>query len=106
VRHYRELAHIRPARTTPAGMLRSLAGALEAYARDHDGVYPDNSSALYFADPPYLDEIYCGTERNGYRINCTLSGEGYVVTARPAGQGEASGQEYSIATGAVLSPAP
>lgn len=61
--------------------LESISQSAEEYARDH-GRYPLNFSEMYFATPPYLEELYCDVEISGYTYTCDFSEDGYTITAK------------------------
>ncbi|MFA5261158.1 MAG: hypothetical protein WC450_08030 [Candidatus Omnitrophota bacterium] len=100
--HYRKIAHVPPSKSSPVATLKHISAAIESYAQAH-GSYPNHSNDLYFTDPPYLEEMYCDIQRDGFQFSCLMSESGYRITAVPV-SGEA-GQElekYSIATGGAL----
>ena len=99
--HYRRLAEIPAPVLTPVALLQRVAAGLERYAA-REGHYPRRPTDLYFADPPDLEEFYCDVERDGFRIWCLLSPEGYQVTARPVDPGRDRAASYMISTGEVL----
>lgn len=103
MRHYRKIAHIPPRDKSPITTLKHISEAIESYAKAQ-GRYPSHSNALYFNDPPYLEEMYCNIERDGFRFNCLMSETGYLITATPVSVEE--GQilkTYTISTGGILS---
>lgn len=63
--------------------LLGIAQATERYAADH-GSYPVGVSQLYFAEPPYLQDLSCDTVQNGYSYTCIFTAEGYSLTAAPS----------------------
>ena len=102
--HYRKIAHVPLIGDSPVETLKYISAAIESYAQAH-GAYPSHSNELYFNDPPYLEEMYCNIERDGFHFSCLMSPSGYRITATPVSFEE--GQilkTYSIATGGVLSP--
>ena len=102
--HYRKIARVPSVGASPVQTLKLISTAIEEYARAH-GTYPNHSNELYFNDPPYLEEMYCNIERDGFQFSCLMSSSGYRITAIPVSFEE--GQilkTYSIATGGVLSP--
>jgi len=77
--------------------LKKISSALEKFMKDK-GHYPRNFKDLYFSTPPYIDEIFCNTELEGYRYGCTFSIEGYTITAVPVREG-AKEKKYAVTTG-------
>ncbi|MCM8800663.1 MAG: hypothetical protein NC912_01400 [Candidatus Omnitrophica bacterium] len=69
--------------------LKTISLALEKYAQDHEGRYPEDEKKLLSkqmggeADLPYLNRAYCGKTENGYTYNCEFTSTGYILTARP-----------------------
>ena len=80
--------------------LRIISDAAEKYAKDK-GVYPSDSSDLYFSKNPYLEELYCDVTLGGYLYTCQFSSEGYLILAVPA-QNPAENIHYKMITGGVL----
>ena len=87
--------------------LRTISTALENYAAANNGSYATDESDLLApnADPPYLNQSFCGNTIQGYTYSCTLAATGYTVTATPASCGTSGTKTYTIETGGVLSSA-
>lgn len=85
-------------------ILQEISEAAEHYAGDH-GEYPQSQSELYFSSPPYLRDLYCDTEQQGYRISCVFSRQGYALDAA-AIEDPAMAASYKITTGGVLTETP
>ena len=60
--------------------LKLVAAALESYAKDNQGIYPANFSALTTAHPAYLDKNYAlPLAQKGYSYPCgRLETTGYT----------------------------
>lgn len=83
--------------------LLSIAQAAEHFASDK-GSYPVSVSQLYFADPPYLQELSCDTTSNGYSYTCVFAPDGYSLTGAPADKTERTVlPTFIVTTGAHLS---
>jgi len=83
-------------------VLVDISRAAEAFALDH-GTYPESYSQLYFADPPYIDQLYCDVTLNGYAITCSFLSEGYTVQAVPVGEKSVVQKAYTVTTGGAIS---
>ena len=81
--------------------LRTISDAAEQYAREHN-VYPMKFSQLYFADPPYLDTLYCDVEVSGYVYSCVFRNDGYMITAIPEEDILIGKKTFMITTGGQL----
>ncbi len=81
--------------------LLTLAQAVEKYHEDHRE-YPLNFSQLYFTQPPYVDELYCDVDREGYHYSCDFSEKGYIITARPVTDISSGKPAFSVSTGGIL----
>ncbi len=102
--HYLNITNTPRRGPSPVETLKYISDAIENYAQKN-GEYPSNSNVLYFADPPYLDEIYCNIERDGFHFSCFMSNSGYRIIATPVKiEEDRIYTTYSIATGGVLSP--
>jgi len=62
------------------GNIETLAGALEGYALDHDGAYPEDAEALY-AYKPDLPTGICGGATYQFAYQCNFSSEHYKIFA-------------------------
>ena len=85
--------------------LRTISTALENYAAANNGSYATAEAQLTGANPPYLNQSFCGNTIQGYTYSCTLNATGYTVTATPASCGTSGTKTYTITTGGVLSSA-
>jgi hypothetical protein len=82
--------------------LRMLEGAIGRYQKDHQSL-PQNFSQLYFAQPPYVEEILCDAERHGYYYSCEFTARAYILTATPRSQNRAKALPvYTLRTGGQL----
>lgn len=84
--------------------LRLLSTALENYARDHLGVFPNTLASLLDADPPYIEKEYVTLSfEKGYNFDCSiLESTGYTCTAFPAQCGLSGKIAYTITTGGSM----
>jgi len=102
--HYLRITNVPFVGPSPVEKLKYISDAIESYAQKN-GEYPSSSNVLYFADPPYLNEMYCNIERDGFRFSCFMSKSGYRIIATPVNlEEDRIYTTYSIATGGVLSP--
>jgi competence protein ComGC len=89
------------------GAIRSLklvSTALENYAKDHQGVYPQNLYSLVTTNPSYLSSDYTsqGTMK-GYAFGCQrLDPSGYSCTATPLKCRINGKKIFTITTGGSL----
>lgn len=82
--------------------LKSIANAMENYAiMNH--VYPNDTSLLIGATPPYLNMDYFAGSHFGYSYTSVLSDYSYTITATPLNVNSGT-ITYTISTGAVLNP--
>lgn len=81
--------------------LKLISASLEIYAKDNQGVFPTNLSALSSANPPYLDKDYSALSSfKGYNYSCPiLETSGYNCSATPVKCNITGKTIYSIATG-------
>ncbi len=86
------------------GTLKLISAALENYAKDNQGTYPTDLSALTSAKPAYLDREYIAPSASkGYNYNCSrLEASGYSCTAGPTRCNLTGKISYTITTGGVL----
>jgi len=84
--------------------LKSIATALDNYARDNQGVYPKSISVLSQSKPVYLDRDYI-TESpiKGYTYNCArLEESGYSCYAFPSRCKLTGILNFTVTTGNLL----
>ena len=79
--------------------LQTLSTAAESYAKAHNGSYPVQMKNLTEANPPYIDQDYCGKDIQMYFFKCDLSPEGYTFTAKSLWP---QYESYVIKTGGLL----
>jgi len=84
--------------------LRLIATALENYAKDNRGVYPDKISVLTQSQPAYLDKDYVKQSPiKGYRYNCSrLDSGGYSCHALPTRCKLTGKTVFTVTTGSLL----
>lgn len=84
--------------------LRLVSAALENYAKDNQGVFPENLSALSESSPPYLEGEYLApAKRQGYSYDCLrLEPSGYSCSAMPLNCRLTGEKVYRISTGGLL----
>jgi len=84
--------------------LKLISVALENYAKDHLGYFPENISALIQDTPPYLDKDYLmKSPLKGYNYNCLrLEPSGYNCSAQPARCGMSGRMAYTVTTGGLF----
>lgn len=88
--------------------LKLISASLESYAKDHNGIFPDNLSALIQNNPAYLDKDYIARSPvRGYEYDCSrLDASGYSCSAVPARCKLTGSIVYTVATaGPVVSQA-
>ena len=70
---------------TAQANLKALAAALDSYANDNQGVYPNSISVLTRSNPLYLDKDYIAeSPMKGYTYSCIrLEASGYNCYAFP-----------------------
>jgi type II secretory pathway pseudopilin PulG len=84
--------------------LKSIATALDNYARNNQGVYPKALSVLSQSTPAYLDKDYAAEPSiKGYSYSCTrLDSSGYSCYAFPT-QCKLTGKlAFTVTTGNLL----
>lgn len=86
--------------------LKSIAAALDSYARDNQGAYPKSLSSLSQSNPLYLDKDYIAESPvKGYTYNCTrLDPSGYNCYAFPLRCKITGNFAYTVTTGGILIP--
>lgn len=84
--------------------LKLVSAAIEKYAKDHKGIFPDNITKLLDAEPYYLDKDYTGQSLlKGYNFSCNrLEEPGYSCYARPIICRISGNTVYSVSTGGVI----
>lgn len=87
-----------------AGTLKLISAALENYAKDKDGSFPNKLSLLTQTTPPYLDKDYIEQiPIKGYSYFCsTLTASDYLCSAIPVKCNVTGKITYTITTGGVL----
>lgn len=100
--YYSLVSQINAQESFAINTLLKISEAAESYAKVY-GQYPEQYSDLYFAQPPYLNELYCDVSMAGGRYSCVFSKKGYVVTVKPEPEGLFK-KTFSITTGGVLLP--
>lgn len=83
--------------------LKLISAALENYAKDYLGAYPQNLSLLTQHNPPYLDRNYfADSPLKGYYFGCSrLEASGYSCSAAPVKCQLGGNKIYTIITGGV-----
>ncbi|MFH1327889.1 MAG: hypothetical protein ABIH76_03440 [Candidatus Bathyarchaeota archaeon] len=80
-----------------------LSTACETFASENHGYYPAVMSVLTNGTSPYININYAnGEERQGYRIEPTLSMEGYTFVATPESCGATGSKKFIITTGGAI----
>ena len=84
--------------------LKLISTALENYAQDHLGAFPQDISALTQTRPAYLDKDYIvSSPVKGYNYSCArLEASGYSCIAGPTKCGLTGNMIYTITTGGLL----
>jgi len=84
--------------------LKQISAALENYAKDNHGVYPDSLSVLTKTKPPYLEKGYISNSPlRGYNYSCPrLEPSGYSCYASPAQCKFSGNMIYTVTTGSLL----
>lgn len=84
--------------------LRLISTALENYAKDNRGAFPEDISVLTKTTPVYLDKNYIVlSPLRGYIYNCpTLNASGYSCQASPVKCDVTGKAFYTISTGGVF----
>jgi len=87
-----------------SAVLKLISTALENYAKDHQGLYPQSFSVLIAGFPPYLDKDYITqSPLKGYNYDCsTLTPLGYSCSAVPLKCGLSGKLTYTVITGGSL----
>ncbi len=84
--------------------LKSIALALDNYAKDHKNSFPESISVLNKSKPPYLDKDYTSfSSYKGYRYACPrLDSGNYSCVATPSICRITGLSIYTIGTGGVM----
>ncbi len=84
--------------------LKLISTALENYAKDHQGMFPDNLSVLANAKPSYLDNDYISmSPLKGYNYSCSrLESAGYNCFVTPTQCGITGSKVFYISTGGSI----
>jgi len=84
--------------------LRLISAALENYAKDNQGAYPQKVSVLVQSKPAYLDRDYTiQAPVKGYTYNCSrLDSTGYNCYAFPVRCGLSGKTAFTVTTGSLL----
>ena len=87
-----------------AGTLKLVSAALENYAKDKDGSFPEKLSLLTQTTPPYLDKDYIEqVPIKGYSYVCSmLTPSDYLCSAVPVKCNVTGKIIYTITTGGLL----
>lgn len=87
-----------------AATLKLVSTALQNYANDHNGSFPDKFSQLVQTSPAYLDKNYITLSPvKGYRYLCPrLENSGYTCRAAPDHCGLTGNMVYTVSTGGLL----
>lgn len=90
--------------TNAQSTLRLICTAIENYAKDKQGVYPDKISVLTQSKPAYLDKDYIKQSPiKGYNYNCSrLEPSGYRCQALPTRCRLTGKIAFTITTGNLL----
>ena len=83
--------------------LKRISTSLENYAEQHGGRYPPSLDHLK-ANPPILQEAYCGANTGGFLVSCRLAEDGYVLTATPIIVEKTGTTTFTVTTGGVTVP--
>ncbi len=84
--------------------LKLISAALENYAKDHLGAYPDKLSLLNQDSPRYLDKDYLTeSPAKGYDYSCPrLESSGYSCAANPVKCNLTGKTTYTVTTGGLI----
>ncbi|MDD5356481.1 MAG: hypothetical protein PHY56_08105, partial [Candidatus Omnitrophica bacterium] len=81
--------------------LKLFYTALENYAKDNKGVYPENTNQLTKGNPVYLERDYLSVSSiRGYEYDCQRLGPtGYNCSAAPINCNLTGNKVYTMSTG-------
>lgn len=84
--------------------LKLISTALENYARNNQGAFPQNLTVLTKTNPPYLDKDYIASSPiKGYNYSCSrLQPSGYSCSASPTRCKLTGNMVYTITSGSLL----
>lgn len=84
--------------------LKLISAALENFASDHNGTFPDSLSLLTKGNPPYLDKDYIAEySHRGYNFSCArLEPTGYNCSATPIKCKLTGKMIYTVTTAGLL----
>jgi type II secretory pathway pseudopilin PulG len=84
--------------------LKLISAALENYAKDHLGAFPENFSLLIQTNPPYLEKNYISESPiKGYSYSCSrLEASSYGCSAVPVKCDLSGKKTYTVSTGGVF----
>lgn len=84
--------------------IKLISVALENFAKDHEGAFPDKLSSLCGAQRSYLDKDYSAVSSvKGYNYGCTrLDRAGYNCSASPSACGITGSKVFNVTTGGLL----
>jgi len=84
--------------------LKVISAALENYAKDNQGAYPQKVSVLVKSKPSYLDRDYVSQSPvKGYTYNCSrLDSTGYSCYAFPTKCGLSGNVAFTATTGSLF----
>jgi type II secretory pathway pseudopilin PulG len=84
--------------------LKLISAALENYAKDHRGVFPNDFTLLTKSTPPLLDINYLALSPiKDYNYTCSkLDASGYACKATPDKCRLTANTIYSVSTGGLL----
>jgi type II secretory pathway pseudopilin PulG len=90
--------------STASVNLKLISAALENYADEKSGMYPQNLSFLIKTEPAYLDKDYIlESPMKGYYYACSrLEPTGYSCSASPVKCGLSGNLAFTITTGSIL----
>lgn len=85
--------------------LKLISAALENYAKDNHGVFPENLTTLVNTTPPFLDKDYISEPViKGYNYSCpSLEAASYSCLAVPTKCRITGRKIYTVTTGGSLS---
>lgn len=84
--------------------LKFISTAIENYAKDNKGVYPQGLSVLTESQPAYLDKDYINNSPlKGYIFSCSrLDAAGYSCYAAPVNCKLTGKMVYNVTTGGLV----
>lgn len=86
---------------TAQAVLKSIANALENYVAINS-VYPNSTTLLMGAQPPYLSVDYFSAPYAGFTYTPVIAEYSYDITAVPTTMGQTGTASYTISTGGSL----